>query len=165
MSGYLIRYALLTLAFLCPLVSGARVIEGRVVAVADGDTLTLLDEARALSQIRIVGIDAPEKRQGFGQRSKASLAALAFNHAAKADCRKIDRYKRNLCVVSVGGRDVGLEQIRAGMAWHYKHYAKEQPASERVAYERAENEAKAKRLGLWVDADPVPPWDWRRNNK
>ena len=162
---------ILLVALLCvlgslhPLPCYSNVLNGRIVAIADGDTLTILDGTHTQHKIRIVGIDAPEKRQGFGQRSKASLAALAFNHTAKADCRKIDRYKRNLCVVSVGGRDVGLEQIRAGMAWHYKHYAKEQPASERVAYERAENEAKAKRLGLWVDADPVPPWDWRRNNK
>lgn len=159
----LFRQALLSIALLSPLTpfANAATIEGRVVAIADGDTLTLLDNTQAQHKIRIAGIDAPEKRQDFGQRSKANLSGLAFNQAAVAACRKIDRYKRNLCVVSVAGRDVGLEQIRAGMAWHYKQYAKEQPTSERITYERAENEAKAKRLGLWVDAEPLPPWEWR----
>ena len=152
------------LGSLHPLPCYSNSLNGKIVAIADGDTLTILDGTYTQHKIRITGIDAPEKKQDFGQRSKASLSALAFSQTATADCRKIDRYKRNLCVVSVGGRDVGLEQVRAGMAWHYKQYAKEQPAIERVAYERAENDAKAKHLGLWVDRNPVPPWEWRHKN-
>ena len=153
------------LGSLHPLPCYSNVLNGRIVAIADGDTITLLDSSNKQHKIRIVGIDAPEKKQDFGQRSKANLSNVAFNQAVVADCRKIDRYKRNLCVVSANGRDVGLEQIRSGMAWHYKQYAKEQPASERITYERAENEAKVKRLGLWAETDPLPPWDWRHSKK
>ena len=160
-----LRYALLIFALLQPVLTSAEIVEGRIVGVSDGDTLTLLDSSNKQHKIRIVGIDAPEKKQDYGQRSKANLSNVAFNQAVVADCRKIDRYKRNLCVVSANGRDVGLEQIRSGMAWHYKQYAKEQPASERITYERAENEAKAKRLGLWAETDPLPPWDWRHSKK
>lgn len=136
-------------------------LDGRVVGIADGDTLTILDGRDTQHKIRVVGIDAPEKKQDFGQKAKVSLSNLVFNQAVTADCRKKDRYKRNLCVVYVHGRDVGLQQVRAGLAWHYKQYAKEQPADERKAYERAEMEAKAARTGLWIDRNPVPPWEWR----
>lgn len=158
---YGLRYFLLIIALVTTVQVSAAPLEGRVVGVADGDTLTLLDSSNEQHKIRLVGIDAPEKKQDFGQRAKGSLSSLAFGRAATADCRKKDRYKRNLCIVFVGGRDVGLEQIRNGMAWHYKQYANEQPPQERMAYERAENEARAKSEGLWVDRDPVPPWEWR----
>lgn len=138
---------------------------GRVVAIADGDTLTLLDSNNTQHKIRIAGIDAPEKAQDFGQRSKTSLSALAFNQQATADCRKRDRYQREICVVIVGGKDVGLEQIRTGMAWWYRQYAAEQTAQERIDYELAEFNAKIHRLGLWSSKNPTPPWEWRHRPK
>jgi endonuclease YncB( thermonuclease family) len=159
------RYAVLVVALLQTALATAVVIEGRVLAIADGDTLTLLDGSNRQHRIRVVGIDSPEKKQSFGQRTKASLSALAYDKAAMADCRKIDRYRRNLCVVFVDGKDVGLEQLRSGMAWHYKQYARDQPLAERITYARAENEAQARKLGLWAEPDPLPPWAWRRNDR
>ncbi|WP_345534710.1 thermonuclease family protein [Viridibacterium curvum] len=135
---------------------------GRVVAVADGDTLTLLDDQRQQYKIRIAGIDAPEKQQPFGSASKASLSELAFDQMATAVCPKRDRYGRSVCVVTVKGRDVGLEQIRRGMAWWYREYEHEQSASDRAEYERLENYARSSKLGLWTAPDAVPPWSWRR---
>lgn len=135
---------------------------GRIVAIADGDTLTLLDTANRRHKIRLAGIDAPEKRQGFGERAKANLSALAFNQEAIADCPKRDRYRREICVVMIAGRDIGLEQISVGMAWWYRQYAREQTAPQRADYEAAEFMAKAGRLGLWADENPTPPWEWRR---
>ena len=88
--------------------------------VSDGDTITVLDDAKTQHKIRFAGIDAPEKGQAFGERSKQSLSALVFQKRVEARCHKKDRYGREVCAVFVSLRDVGLEQIHAGMAWHYK---------------------------------------------
>ena len=97
--------------------AGSWVVEGRVVGVSDGDTITVLDDANTQHKIRFAGISAPEKAQPFGERSKQSLSALVFQKRAEACCHKKDRYGREVCAVYVDLRDVGLEQIRAGMAW------------------------------------------------
>ena len=134
---------------------------GRVVTVTDGDTLTILDSDRVQHRIRLDGIDAPEKAQAFGNRSRQSLAELAHDREAVATCPKVDRYGRHVCKVMVGGADVGLEQIRRGLAWHFKRYEDEQRPKDRRAYAKTEDEARAARRGLWRDPDPVAPWDWR----
>lgn len=139
----------------------AEQLSGYVIGIADGDTLTLLVDQQP-HKIRVVGIDAPERRQPFGERSKQNLAALAFNKNAIADCTKNDRYKPDLCKVMVEGQDVGLKQITDGMAWWYRKYSHEQTPSDRVAYEQAEVMANRKRVGLWADEEPVPPWKWRK---
>ena len=140
-------------------------LEGRVVGVSDGDTITVLDDAKTQHKIRLSGIDAPEKGQAFGERSKQNLSALVFQKHVEARCHKKDRYGREVCAVYVSLRDVGLEQIRAGMAWWYREYAKEQTLQEREDYAREEKVAKASRVGLWRDATPVPPWQWRSTSK
>jgi endonuclease YncB( thermonuclease family) len=147
------------------LAHGAQAMEwvGTVVRIADGDTLTLLDDGKAMHRIRIDGIDAPERTQAHGQRSRLSLAALAQGRSARAECGKSDRYGREVCRVIVDGVDVGLEQVRRGWAWHYTKYAHEQPPSARLAYARAEEEARRARHGLWSEGSPTPPWDYRRD--
>jgi endonuclease YncB( thermonuclease family) len=136
-----------------------------VVGVADGDTITLLDSNRQQHRIRLAGIDAPEKAQPFGQRSKQHLSDLAFGKQAKADCYKIDRYDRDVCTVYVDGKDIGLAQIDAGLAWWFRKYAHEQLPKDRIDYEAAEDRAAADRVGLWQDKNPVPPWEWRREHR
>lgn len=140
----------------------ADTLTGRIVSVADGDTITLLDSANRQHRIRLAGIDAPERTQDFGQKSKTSLSAMTINQNAAAHCRKRDRYQREVCVVTVDGKDVGLEQIRAGMAWWYQDYAREQTAKERDDYAQAEFQAKIRRFGLWNSKNPTPPWEWRK---
>ena len=139
----------------------AEIITGRVVGVTDGDTLTLLDSSNQTHKIRLAGIDAPEKNQDFGQKAKAGLSELAYGRAGTASCQKKDRYRRDVCVVKVNGKDVGLEQIRTGLAWWYRQYAKEQTRQERVDYEKAEQDAKNRHLGLWSSNAPMPPSEWR----
>lgn len=139
-----------------------RQVEGRVVGIADGDTITLLDADRRLHKIRLDGIDAPEMGQPFGRASKQHLAKLLFNREAIAECSKTDRYGRDVCRVLVGGADTGLEQIRGGMAWYFRRYAKELQLDRREQYERTERTAESGRLGLWADAAPIPPWEWRQ---
>lgn len=155
-----LRFLALLITFF-PVGTSAEMISGRVIGVSDGDTLTLLDAANVSHKIRLSGVDAPEKNQDFGQRAKTHLSTMAYNQVSNADCRKTDRYRRRICVVFVEGQDLGLEQIRAGMAWWYRQYAKEQKEKERDDYERAESEAKYKRSGLWNSKEPMPPWEWR----
>jgi len=137
-------------------------LRGRVIAVADGDTLTLLAADKLQYRITLAGIDAPELAQDFGQKSKASLSALALDQHGAAYCRAGDQYLRATCVVSIGGKDLGLAQVSAGMAWWYRPHAGEQAAQEQADYEQAEFNAKIRRLGFWSSKNPMPPWDWRR---
>ena len=138
---------------------------GNVVGVADGDTITVLDADNVQHKIRLTGIDAPEKNQPFGNRSKQSLSDMVFNKIVTVETVKRDRYGRELGKVLAGGKDVNLEQVRAGMAWHYKAYECTQSATDRTAYAEAENEAKPAKRGLWVDVEPTPPWEWRSYGK
>lgn len=158
----MIRATLTALLFVaCTASHAGTVITGRVVGVADGDTLTLLDSEQRQHIIRLDGIDAPEKKQPFGQASKRHLSDLAFGQEATADCHKVDRYRRNVCNVTVNDADVCLEQMRAGLAWVYTKYARELPPQRRADYIDAETEARAARRGLWSDPEPMPPWEWR----
>ena len=100
-------------------------IEGRIVGVHDGDSITLLDANNRQHKIRLDGIDAPELGQPFGRASRQHLAELLASREAVAECSKIDRFRRRVCRVLVGGADAGLEQVRAGMAWYCRRYAKE----------------------------------------
>lgn len=135
---------------------------GRVVSIDDGDTLMVLDGADRTYTIRLQGIDAPEAGQAFGDRSRQNLSDLAFGKQVEVESYKRDRYGRTVAKVLVDGDDICLEQIKAGMAWHYKYYQKEQSAADRELYATAENGARAKRQGLWSDDSPVPPWQFRR---
>ncbi len=119
--------------------------EGRIVRVTDGDTITLLDADNRQHKIRLDGIDAPESGQPFWRVSKQHLAELLANREAVAECSKIDKYRRDICLVLVGGADAGLEQIRAGMTWCFRHYAKELPLDRRQQY--ADMEAQARAVG------------------
>jgi endonuclease YncB( thermonuclease family) len=135
---------------------------GRVVAVQDGDTVTILDGAKVQHRVRIAGIDAPEKSQAFGEVAKQSLARLVHGRHVEARCPKRDRYGREVCSVFLGGHDIGLEQVRGGYAWWYREYAREQTAEDRRAYESAEAEARQARRGLWHDPAPQAPSAFRR---
>lgn len=141
----------------------ADTIYGRVVGVADGDTLTVLDGSKQQHKIRLDGIDAPEKAQPFGQRSKQSLSDLAYNRNVQVQTHKRDRYGRVVGKVLLDGTDLNLHQINRGLAWHYKAYAQEQSREDRVRYAAAEEVARSEKRGLWRDAEPTPPWDWRKN--
>lgn len=135
---------------------------GRVVAIADGDTLTVLDESNQQRKIRIQGIDAPEKGQAFGTVSQRNLSALVFGKQVSVECGKLDRYQRLVAKVWVNGADVGYTQVRDGLAWHYKQYQKEQSKMDQQLYDAAEIKARRDQKGLWVDAQPKAPWEFRK---
>lgn len=143
----------------------ADTITGRVVGVSDGDTITVLSHQNEQFKIRLSGIDAPEKAQAFGQRSKEKMSDLVFDKLVTVEWSKRDRYQRIIGKVIVANQDAGLALISSGLAWHYKKYEKEQAVLDRERYATAEDAARLKRVGLWSDADPVPPWEWRSNKR
>src|SRR4030067_63538 len=124
---------------------------GNVVGVADGDTITVL-RGREQIKVRLAEIEAPEKAQPFGNKSKQALSALVYGKAVLVVDQGQDRYKRTIGRVYQDDVDVSAEQIKQGMAWVYRKYSKD------VSLLSLEDEAKAQRLGLWADAEPVPPW-------
>ena len=153
----------LLLAWCLIVPASASELQGKVIRVADGDTLTILIEPIKLDMpIRLAGIDAPEKGMPFGQVSKKSLSDLAFGKVATVLWDKKDKYGRIVGKVLIDGQDVNLEQVKQGLAWHFKEYQDEQSPDDRAAYAKAEVEASAQRVGLWQDKDPTPPWAWRK---
>lgn len=133
-----------------------------VVGITDGDTLTArCGELGAYQQIkiRLAEIDAPERRQPFGQRSRQALAGLCFQQQATIRPEKTDRYGRTVGRVECQGQDASAELVRAGMAWAFTRYLND------PEIRRLENAARAAGVGLWSDREPVPPWEWRRTVK
>jgi endonuclease YncB( thermonuclease family) len=140
-------------------------IQGRVVGVSDGDTITVLDANKQQHRIRFKGIDAPESKQAFGNVSKAALSDLVYRKQVTVMWTEKDRYGRVLGTVMLDGTDINLRMISQGNAWHYKQYASSQSAKDRAAYASAEAAARSTGKGLWRDPDPVPPWDFRRQKR
>ncbi len=145
--------------------SGAQTLSGRVVAIADGDTITILDSANTQHRIRLAGIDAPETHQTFGEQSRLSLSGMIFDKDVGVSYQKIDQYGRIVGKILLDGKDINLEQVKAGMAWHYKFYEDEQTPEDRELYAKAEAEARAARRGLWQDPNPSEPYQFRREEK
>lgn len=146
-------------------VAHADVLLGHVVAVSDGDTITVLDDNKQRHVIRLMGIDAPEKAQAFGQKSKQSLSELVFDRDVSVTWFKRDRYGRTVGQVRLDGTDVCLEQMKRGFAWHYKQYEREQSVEDRSRYADAEKEARNARVGLWADEQPIEPSKFRRKSQ
>jgi endonuclease YncB( thermonuclease family) len=134
----------------------------RVVGVSDGDTVTVLDTSMVMHKVRLSGIDAPEKRQPFGHRSKESLSDLVFDRWVSVKTDKRDRYGREVGKILRDGVDANLEQVKRGMAWHYKAYEFEQSARDRIAHEKSEVAARSRKIGLWAEDAPTPPWEFRK---
>ena len=128
---------------------------GKVVSVTDGDTIKILTKYKKLYKIRLNGIDAPEKSQAFGKSSKANLSKLVAGRIVDVRYKKKDRYGRILGTIYANGHDMNLKQIEDGYAWVYRRYCK------RADYYKAEKYARNKRLGLWYDKYPMPPWEYR----
>jgi endonuclease YncB( thermonuclease family) len=130
-----------------------------VIGIADGDTLTArcdVPEGKVKVTVRVADIDAPEKAQPWGNRSRQHLAALCFGKEAILAPRTTDRYGRTVARVECDGSDASAEQVRAGMAWVFDRYV-----TDRGLY-TVQDDARASRRGLWGDPAPAAPWDWRR---
>ena len=135
-------------------------ITARVVGITDGDTIKVLAPGNKLVKIRLHGIDCPEGGQAFGKKAKQFVSDQCFGKTIQYREVDIDRYGRTVATVYLeSGKELNLEIIKAGFAWHYRRY------SDRQDYADAEEEARRAGIGLWVDKDPTPPWEWRRENQ
>ena len=131
---------------------------GPVVSVLDGDTLEVLHHNRA-ERIRLSGIDCPEKGQAFGKRAKQAVSTLAFRKEVTIQNHGHDKYRRTLGdVILSDGTNVNQELVKQGWCWWYRKYAPED-----TVLEGLERDARDAKKGLWVDLQPVPPWEWRRS--
>lgn len=140
--------------------SCAREIVGPVIGIADGDTLFILDQKnKTRFTVRLTEIDAPERNQAFGKRSRQSLSQLCYRKIARIKSHGRDRYNRILGRVYCNGVDANAEQIRRGLAWAYSRYLDDS----RLYV--LQDEARNAKRGLWIDKDPVPPWRFRRQHK
>lgn len=131
---------------------------GKVIGIADGDTLTVLAD-NAAHKVRLAEIDAPEKKQAFGFRAQESLAALCFNQRVQVSHGKTDRYGRTVARVRCQGLDASLHQVQQGLAWAYTAYLTDPGIA------AAERMARDSGLGLWLDSSPVPPWLFRKSKR
>ena len=174
---------MLAMLFACP--SFAVTLQGRIVGVTDGDTVTLLDAENRQHEIRLASIDAPEtscharrpsmrdelcveQSQPFGRAAKKHLSNLVYGKLVSVELQEkkngqVDSsYNREIGTIIVDGIDANLDQVQNGFAWHYIEYAKRyQSDTAFQRYEAAENDARANRLGLWKDSHPTPPWSYR----
>lgn len=141
------------------------VIEGKVINVHDGDTITVIDQHNQKFHIRLQGIDAPELKQAFGSVSQQSLSRMVLGKQVAIYWTKVDKYRRTVGTIMLDGRDMNIEQVKAGLAWHFKKYEDEQEPRDRRTYAAAEQQAHAAKLGLWQDPDPAAPGDWRQGVK
>lgn len=146
----------LLLSLLCrPQAAAAETLEGRVLSVHDGDTITLLSFRGETVKIRLAQIDAPEIDQPYGQQSRQSLAGMVNHRYVRVEVETLDKYGRTVGTVYADGRDTSREQIRRGMAWAYRQYLHDSSLLQ------VEDTARLARIGLWADAQPTQPWAHR----
>ena len=154
--------SLLALLLLAAHLFAQDIIHGRCVGISDGDAIQVFAPGRPLLRIRLAWIDAPEMGQAFGHRAKQAMSELVFGKDVELHPHAIDRYGRTVAMVFVENRDVGLELIKEGLAWAYDHYLPEASPEIQAQYPAAETAARVSRLGLWVDSNPLPPWEYRK---
>lgn len=150
-----VALALVAVLLSCQPSTGHEAFTGKVVGVADGDTLVVLDGTTPV-RVRLHGIDCPERGQAFGAAARRFASSLAFGQSVTVRSRGKDRYGRVLGeVVLPDGRRLDRELVAAGMAWHYARYSDDE------ALAKAEQQARKARVGIWSEADPVAPWSFR----
>jgi endonuclease YncB( thermonuclease family) len=144
----------------------------QVVRIVDGDTIQVIDSNGIKFKIRLLGIDTPELKQRFGYESSLSLkkiidgkSVIIISKPEKNKPYTLGRYKRIIGKIILNGKDINLEMVQKGMAWHYKKYIKSQNVEDRQSYNNAEQDARLNKIGLWSDVNPVAPWEWRKLNK
>ena len=140
--------------------TSAAEILGEVIGIADGDTITVLQN-RTQYKIRLYGIDTPEKSQAFGNRAKRFISGLVYRKKVRVVEEDVDKYGRIVGSVYLGGTSVNEEMVRNGYAWVYRKYCKRSFCPDWLGMAR---EARERGLGLWKDKDLIPPWDFRRGN-
>lgn len=147
------------------LAAGAVNAQWQIDKVLDGDSIVLRDRNGQRLSVRLAGIDAPERGQAYADRSRQNLRNLTTNCTPEWIFQKIDRYGRSIGLIFCDGRDLGQAQLETGLAWHFSRYAKEQRFEQRTAYLNAQLRAQRAGIGLWRDAEPMPPWSFREQRR
>lgn len=160
-----VRRLLLAFLLACMAIAGANAqpIRAKIVGITDGDTvkaLVTVGKGKLQLRVRLDGIDAPEKAQPFGERSRQWLSSQVFQKDVELAVKGTDKYGRTLARIHFGGKDIDVESVRAGMSWWYRQYA-----GGDSELKLAEKEARAAKRGLWSDPKPTPPWQWRHPAK
>ena len=135
-------------------------LQGKVVSVADGDTITVLTDEKKQIKVRLAEIDAPERGQAYGQRSRETLSTLVAGKGVTVNETDTDRYKRVLGFVLIDGINVNYEMVRQGMAWCYTQYLARDSICPPI-----EKEARGSHRGLWAEKEPTPPWEFRKRKR
>jgi micrococcal nuclease len=141
-----------------------RIVEGVVRAVYDGDTVLLATREASRLKVRLYGIDAPETAkpdmpgQPFADISRRTLMFKVMGRRVSAEIMDSDQYQRAVAIIRYNGRDINRDMVAEGMAWAYRQYLSGPYASE---YGKAEENARAHHRGLWREANPLPPWEFR----
>jgi micrococcal nuclease len=148
------RLTLFLFLLTTPLLAG-ETYTGKCVGVHDGDTISVMKAGKAV-KIRLEGIDCPELGQDFGTRAKQFTSALVFGKDVEVKEYNRDIYRRTVARVYIGGQDVSLDLVKAGLAWHFKKYSSDPVLSE------AEEQARSQKVGLWSMPSPIPPWEFRK---
>jgi len=130
-------------------------IKGKVIKIKDGDTIVVLDNNNMQHTIRVADIDCPEKRQAFGKKAKWFVSDEIFGKIVFIKIKGIDRYKRTIGYVLYKNKNLSEELLKNGLAWHYKKYSKSKKLQD------LENYAKKNKRGLWLDKNPIAPWNYR----
>jgi endonuclease YncB( thermonuclease family) len=147
----------LALSFIVTSVTAGTLV-GRVVKIADGDTLTIVIDGQQ-EKIRLSDIDTPERKQPYGTRAKQALSELTFGKTISVLTTTKDRYGRVIGHITADGVDVNAELVRLGYAWVYRRYSNDKELI------HLEENARSGGLGLWADSNPIPPWEWRRGRR
>ncbi|WP_051284035.1 thermonuclease family protein [Desulforegula conservatrix] len=134
----------------------------RVIKVADGDTVTAVTEDGQPLKVRLFGIDAPEKNQAYGQKSKKALSGMINRKEVDIEIVAGDKYGRSVGIIYLGNKTINEEMVKKGHAWVYRRYCSK---SECRKWIDLEEEAKRDKKGLWNDSDPLPPWEFRHAKK
>ena len=156
-----IKSGILALMFFLLPQAEIKTINGKVVSIKDGDTFTIKNQRDKLFKVRLSDIDAPELGQPFGRPAKRLLEDLALNKVVRINYTQVDKYGRLIAEVFLpDGKKLNEESLKAGLAWHYRV---KYPHS--IFLEEIEYKAWKKKLGLWVQEKPVPPWEFRRETR
>lgn len=142
-------------------ISDAHAFQGKVVGVADGDTITVMNNGKG-EKIRLYGVDSPEKAQDFGQKAKQFTSDMVFGKVVNVETVVKDRYGRTVGIVKIDGKCLNEEIIRRGMGWLYRQYCDKPMCSQWMKLEEA---AKSSKAGLWSVANPISPWEFRHPGK
>lgn len=135
------------------------IIQGRVIKVTDGDTMTVLTKNNKQIKVRLYGIDCPEKGQDYYQVAKNYLATAVHNKNVRVEVQSKDRYQRTVGIIWHNNTNINLNLIQQGLAWHYTDFDKSQ------SFANAQEKAKTAKINIWSKKKPVAPWEFRKSKK